>query len=66
MTIHVYDNEQLLARAAATIFASEILKKPDCVIVGADAGSKLTKAQELGIKTMDEEEALSHLSNLRG
>jgi len=46
--------------------SGSVSKKTDCVIVGADAGSKLTKAQELGIKTMDEEEALSHLSNLRG
>lgn len=35
-----------------------VSKKTDLVIAGADAGSKLTKAQDLGIKVIDEAEFL--------
>ena len=36
--------------------ASAVTKKTDYVIVGEKAGSKLTKAQQLGIKTLTEDE----------
>ena len=36
--------------------ASSVTKKTDYVIVGEKAGSKLTKAQQLGIKTLTEKE----------
>ena len=36
--------------------ASSVTKKADYVIVGEKAGSKLTKAQQLGIRTLTEEE----------
>jgi DNA ligase (NAD+) len=38
--------------------SSSVSKKTSCVIVGEAPGSKLAKAQELGIPTMDEEELL--------
>ena len=36
--------------------ASSVTKKTDYVIVGEKAGSKLTKAQQLGVKTLREDE----------
>lgn len=36
--------------------SSSVSKKTYCVLVGEDAGSKLTKAQQLGIKIIDEAE----------
>jgi len=36
--------------------SGSVSKKTDFVLVGEDAGSKLTKAKELGVKTISEEE----------
>jgi glucosamine-6-phosphate deaminase len=38
MILHVFENEGSLARAAATLFAAQILRKPDSVI-GLATGS---------------------------
>jgi DNA ligase (NAD+) len=45
--------------------AASVSKRTDFVVVGAEAGSKLAKAQELGIKVIDEHE-LRQLLGARG
>jgi len=51
----------LLEQMGAKVSGS-VSKKTDFVIYGEDAGSKLTKAEELGVKTMSEAEMEAMLS----
>ena len=44
---------------------SSVSKSTDIVIYGSEAGSKLTKAENLGIKTMSEEEFLEEFNKIR-
>jgi len=58
------------AKAALQAFgakvSSSVSAKTDCVVAGAAAGSKLSKAQELNIPVIDENELISLLSSLKG
>lgn len=55
--------EALLQQLQAKVTGS-VSKSTDIVIFGHDAGSKLTKAEQLGIQLMDEESFVSELERL--
>jgi len=50
-----------LEEAGAKV-AGSVSKKTDCVVAGAEAGSKLDKAQALGVKVVDEAGMLAILA----
>ena len=48
------DAKEMLEAAGAKV-AGSVSKKTDYVVAGAEAGSKLAKAEELGIPVLDED-----------
>jgi DNA ligase (NAD+) len=52
--------KDLLEKAGAKV-AGSVSKKTDYVVAGADAGSKLAKAEELGVTVIDEDALLNLL-----
>jgi DNA ligase (NAD+) len=48
------DQAKDMLEALGAKVAGSVSKKTQCVVAGAEAGSKLDKAQELGIKVLDE------------
>ena len=64
------DQAKDMLEALGAKVAGSVSKKTHCVVAGAEAGSKLDKAQELGIKVLDEAGLLalvaSHASPAEG
>ena len=50
------DEAEAEARELGAKIAGSVSKKTDYVVAGADAGSKLAKANELGVKVLTEDE----------
>ena len=57
------DEAKDLLEAAGAKVSSSVSKKTHYLVAGADAGSKLTKAQELGVTVLDEAAMLRLLQN---
>ncbi|MBL8520344.1 MAG: NAD-dependent DNA ligase LigA [Betaproteobacteria bacterium] len=59
------DDAKALLEAAGAKVSGSVSKKTDFVLAGAEAGSKLDKAKELGIRVLDEAEFRSMLGTAR-
>jgi DNA ligase (NAD+) len=52
------DEARDAARSAGATVTDSVSKKTTLLVVGAEAGSKLRKAQELGVRVVEEAEFL--------
>ena len=52
------DEASALIKAAGGKVTGSVSKKTTFVVAGSDAGSKLTKAQELGVTVISEDELM--------
>ena len=57
---------QTMAQQVGAKVTGSVSKKTDYVVAGAEAGSKLTKAQQLGVTVIDEAEFLRLLGEHGG
>ena len=64
-TLSREDAKAMLEAAGAKV-AGSVSKKTHCVVAGADAGSKLDKARELGVEVIDEAGLRSLLASSGG
>ncbi len=56
------DEAKMMIESAGGKVSGSVSKKTDFVVAGAEAGSKLEKAQELGVDVINEAELLRLLS----
>ena len=56
------DEAKAMAERLGAKVSGRCPKRPTCVVAGADAGSKLAKARELGVEMIDEDDWLALVS----
>ena len=67
-TLNVMDRNQAKAKlqALGAKVSGSVSAKTDCLVAGEKAGSKLTKAQDLGVKVINEDGMLAMFADLEG